>query len=428
MNTWQPFFILLFFFSLGFLEAKADSSKEVEALESALSVTTNLLEKAHLLKRLGQCYQQQGELEKAAKSYREVVLIAKTIHQKPLEEKALQYLGALYLDTAPLSTKSSFPVFTILLFLVLLLGLSYWARYRERSLRSMIFLKEQKLARDQETMARLNVKYRESQRLLKREKEGVEHRNQELIATIQELKKFAFMATHDLKEPLRTIGSYASLIKRRYKNQLDEDGQQFLGYITHGINRMHNLLSEVLHYAGLENSFREKEAEWIETNDVVVELEKGLQSQIAEKKAKLVWKNTLPSVKADRNHVFQIFQNLISNGLKYNQAAQPLIEIASSRQGDFYLFCIQDNGIGFDMNFKDRIFEVFQRLEGKEAYEGTGIGLAIVKKLIHFYGGEIWVESEINKGSRFYFTFPVHPQDTSAATPQKATTAQSSSF
>ena len=250
----------------------------------------------------------------------------------------------------------------------------------------------------------LLTKENEIQALLLEQSDKIKWQNEELLHVNEELRQFAYVASHDLKEPLRMIGSYTQLIERLYKDQPSEDSKLFFEFVNEGVNRMNNLLDDLLRYATIGKTEAEKKS--IRIVDVVEVAIRNLQLSIEESKA-LIHYEQLPEVYSINSMLIQLFQNLISNAVKFRSAdAQPEIEISCIEKPDFYEFAIKDNGIGIAPEFKNRIFVIFQRLHARTQYEGTGIGLAICHKIVQRLGGKIWVESESGKGATFYFTLP----------------------
>lgn len=239
---------------------------------------------------------------------------------------------------------------------------------------------------------------------LKNNNEKIQQQNRKLENSNEELRRFAFIASHDLKEPLRNIGSYSSLLARRYKGKLDNDADEFLGFITSGVSRMYKLLNEVLDYSKIDN---EGVNEPVDTNEAVSQAILNARIIIEEKNATIEF-DDLPKILMSSIHIIQLFQNLIVNGVKYNDKEQPELKISGVRHSNNFIFSVRDNGIGIEKVYKDKIFDMFQRLHGKEEYAGTGIGLAICKKIVNQYNGEIWVESEVGKGSTFFISLPCH--------------------
>ncbi|MEZ4884713.1 MAG: ATP-binding protein [Chitinophagales bacterium] len=231
----------------------------------------------------------------------------------------------------------------------------------------------------------------------------IELQNKQLENTNEELKQFAYVASHDLKEPLRMIGSYTSLIKRRYTKHLDEGAQEFMGYITDATNRMNNLLEDLLSYSRINTHNQQKES--INIHEVIEGVLANLHLDIQQKNAQIRI-HELPKISANRSQMSQLFQNLVSNALKFSDSEHPEIEISAQTNGKMHVFSVKDNGIGIDPEYQQKIFEMFSRLHTRQEYEGTGIGLATCKKIVERHGGIIWVESEKHKGCTFYFTLP----------------------
>jgi PAS domain S-box-containing protein len=228
---------------------------------------------------------------------------------------------------------------------------------------------------------------------------------QELARSNTELQQFAYIASHDLQEPLRMVTSYLQLLERRYKNKLDADANDFIAYAVDGANRMKTLINDLLAYSRIStcgNSFA--------LIDAAVAVEKAianLKLAIEDHNATITY-NELPHVVADVSQLTQLFQNLIGNGIKFHSDISPIVHIQAERQAGEWLFSVQDNGIGIELQYAKRIFVIFQRLHTRTEYPDTGIGLAICKKIVDRHGGQIWVESELGRGATFYFTIPDH--------------------
>ena len=234
------------------------------------------------------------------------------------------------------------------------------------------------------------------------QKREIEDRNHALEMTNADLEQFAYVASHDLKQPLRTIGSYAGLIARRYQPMLDEEGQEFISYVTEGVERMHGLLTDLLSYS---QTGREGEMEAVDLNEIVRKSLKGLDHAIREKGA-IIDVDPLPCVVANPVGMSQLFQNLISNAIKFHGDNPPFVNISTREYDEEFIISIQDNGIGIDPSHLEKIFVVFQRLHTPDVYPGTGIGLAICQKVVRQHGGDIWVDSEPGKGATFNFSIP----------------------
>ena len=241
-------------------------------------------------------------------------------------------------------------------------------------------------------------------KITEKEREVVaEHKlvQEELRRSNAELEQFAYIASHDLQEPLRMVGSYTSLLKRRYAGKLDADADEFMTFAMEGVTRMRSLINDLLTYSRVG-----KEDRASLPTDSRAALDRALanlQVAIAERGAAVII-GQLPTVMASPPQLTQVFQNLIGNGLKFCKEAQPEIRVGAERKGGEWVFSVGDNGIGIRPEYRDRIFLIFQRLHKREEYEGTGIGLAICKKIVERHGGRIWVESEPGKGATFRFT------------------------
>lgn len=237
-------------------------------------------------------------------------------------------------------------------------------------------------------------------------------KNLDLERSNQELEQFAYVASHDLQEPLRMVSSYMQLLESRYKDKLDDDAKEFIDFAVDGAARMQRLIQDLLAFSRVGTRGRAPEA--VDSGMALTEALQNLSVRIQENHA-VIEHGKLPTVFVDRNQLTQVLQNLVGNALKFRAERQPTIKIGAERRGDFYEFRVEDNGIGFDPKHAERIFVIFQRLNSREMYEGTGIGLAICKKIIERHGGRIWVESEPGQGTTFYFTLPRLPEALPAA-------------
>jgi PAS domain S-box-containing protein len=220
----------------------------------------------------------------------------------------------------------------------------------------------------------------------------------------EDLQRFAYVSSHDLQEPVRMITSYAQLLSRRYKGKLDADADEFIGFIEQGGKRMHELINDLLEYSRVTT--RQQLLVPTDTEAVLADVLENLQLSIKEEGAAITH-DPLPHVKGDAVQLRMVFQNLISNAMKFRKPdIPPKIHISAETDGRMVQFSISDNGIGIEPQYCDRIFVIFQRLHARDAFPGTGIGLAIVKRIVERHGGEIWVESQLDEGSTFYFTLP----------------------
>jgi PAS domain S-box-containing protein len=233
---------------------------------------------------------------------------------------------------------------------------------------------------------------------------------EELACSNAELEQFAYVSSHDLQEPLRMISSYLQLLQRRYQGKLDEKADKYIYFAVDGASRMQILINDLLEFSRVTT--RAKEPEPTGCEFVLDQVLSNLELFIKENKAK-VSHDPLPGLMADKTQLAQVFQNLIVNGIKFHSEEAPNIYISAEKKAREWQFSVKDNGIGIDPQYSERIFEIFKRLHKKEEYPGTGIGLAICKKIVERHGGHIWVESELGKGSTFYFTLPVNPGEES---------------
>jgi PAS domain S-box-containing protein len=219
----------------------------------------------------------------------------------------------------------------------------------------------------------------------------------------EDLERFAYIASHDLQEPLRNVVSFSQLLSRRYTGKLDPDADEFIGYIVEGGKRMQALVSDLLEYSRVNT--RAEPFRLIDSEQILDKVMQNLFFAIQENNA-VIETGSLPTISADPEQLRMVFQNLIANAIKFKREEPPYIHISAEKNDQMWKFSVRDNGIGIDPAFHDRIFEIFQRLHTRDKYPGTGVGLAIVKKIIERHGGRIWVESEVGKGSTFYFTLP----------------------
>ena len=238
----------------------------------------------------------------------------------------------------------------------------------------------------------------------KRSEENLVKTVEELKRSNDELEQFAYVASHDLQEPLRMVASYTQLLAKRYKGRLDSDADEFIAYAVDGSNRMQGLIQDLLAYsrAGTNgNALHE-----ISSENALKEALTNLRAAIEENGA-VVTHDSLPAITTDDTQLTQIFQNLVGNAIKYRSAEVPHIHISAAKNGgNEWIFSVRDNGLGIDPQYFEKIFILFQRLHGQTEFQGTGIGLAICKKMLAQLGGRIWVESQPEKGSTFYFALP----------------------
>jgi PAS domain S-box-containing protein len=233
----------------------------------------------------------------------------------------------------------------------------------------------------------------------------------DLAKTVEELKRsngelehFAYVASHDLQEPLRMVASYTQLLAKRYKGRLDSEADEFIAFAVDGAQRMQGLIQDLLAYSRAGTSGRALRE--FSSEDALQAALTNLRATIEESGA-VVTHDSLPTIRSDDMQLTQVFQNLVGNAIKYRSAAVPHVHVAVANGGSHeWTFSVRDNGMGIDPQYFERIFVLFQRLHGRQQYEGTGIGLAICKKVLERLGGRIWVESKPQQGSTFYFALP----------------------
>ena len=238
----------------------------------------------------------------------------------------------------------------------------------------------------------------------KRAQEKLARQADELARSNAELQEFAYVASHDLQEPLRVISGFVQLLSDRYGGELDETADEFIGYVVDGTERMKILINDLLEYSRVGT--RGRPLEPVESSSALEHALSNLQVTIKETKARVTHER-MPRVQGDINQLSQLFQNLISNGMKFHGEKRPEIHISSVQVGESWVMSVSDNGIGIDPQHNDRIFGMFKRLHGRGEYPGTGIGLAICSKIVERHMGKIWVESELGNGATFSFTLPV---------------------
>ncbi|MGB0929553.1 MAG: ATP-binding protein [Chitinophagales bacterium] len=383
------------------IDAKSRKAEIYKSLSTTYELQNNIQEafrymKAHTLLRdsilnediLKEMVQSKTRYE-VTKKEKEIVLLTKENEllgkNKEIASWKNYFLGVLV----------AFLLFTSVLFF-------YYYKNQQRY-NDLLADKNLQIQEQNEQLAEVNDLQSSFNETLKTKNEQIELQNQQLESSNKELKQFAYIASHDLKEPLRMIGSYTSLLRRRYANKLDEGAQEFMGFITEATTRMNSLLDDLLTYSKVGTQELQKEP--VKMGEIVEVAMANLQLNIKQKEAK-VNIGSLPEVNVSRTQMGQLYQNLISNALKFSDKNNPEIWVDVQKNGKAYIFSVKDNGIGIAEEHQERIFEMFSRLHTRQEYEGTGIGLATCKKIVEQHGGRIWVESDQNKGSTFYFTVP----------------------
>ena len=241
--------------------------------------------------------------------------------------------------------------------------------------------------------------------ILQEKNEKINQQNDMLQHLNAELKQFAYIASHDMREPLRSIGAFSSLLQRRHGEKLDESGKEYLSFIREAVDRMSALLTDLLDYSKINS---QQSTEWIDMKGIIQTVKSNLNHQLTTTEGEIVvQRKGIPYLDAVPTQMMQLFQNLISNSLKFRKPdINPVVEVAGFSQDGGHVMTIKDNGIGIDPKYKEKVFGMFSRLNNKEKFEGTGIGLATCKKIVQQHGGKIWVESEEGVGSTFFIWMP----------------------
>jgi signal transduction histidine kinase len=250
-----------------------------------------------------------------------------------------------------------------------------------------------------------------------RAEEDLARKVEELARSNHDLEQFAYVASHDLQEPLRMVAAYTQLLAERYRGKLDENADKYIGYAVEGALRMQTLILDLLAFSRVGRA--ETDCKNGECNIALNNALENLRSAIEESGA-VVTHDHLPAVAVDPSQLVQLFQNLIGNAIKFHGKEAPAIRVSAEKQDATWLFAVADNGIGVSSQYKDKIFVIFQRLHTREEYSGNGVGLAICKKIVEHHGGRIWVESELGCGATFHFTLPAMPADQKGHNPRQA--------
>jgi len=336
-----------------------------------------------------------GDYETAIKHLTAGIEISKKVKNEENEIACYQLLSKIYEKRGDFEDAFNYKT---------LYATTQQAYLKKQSNRQILDQEIKFVTREKEQQIEALQKENSLQAMLLKKQEEVKLANERLTQANEELKQFAYVASHDLKEPLRMIGSYTQIINKKFEAETDEDTQTFFDYVTDGVNRMNNLLDGLLQYSTVGRGAQDLKP--VNLNDTLIICQSNLRLLIAESNVNIV-ADELPTVLGISSLLSQLFQNLISNAIKFRKKeGQPEIIIKTEEKENEYLISIKDNGIGIKPEYKNRIFVIFQRLHARTDYEGTGIGLAICHKIMQRMGGKIWVESELGEGATFFFTFP----------------------
>jgi signal transduction histidine kinase len=256
----------------------------------------------------------------------------------------------------------------------------------------------------EERRLQLEQAHEELERRVAERTHDLEQTLEDLRRSNADLEQFAYVASHDLREPLRNVANYTELLAQRYRDQLDEKANKYIHYATDGARRMQQLVDDLLAYSRVGSQGGHLRP--VDASKVLHAAVESLGEAIRESGATIDVSGTLPVVLADDSQLFQLFQNLVANAIKFRSDSSPKISVHAAFRNGRWVFALQDNGIGIDMRYADRIFQMFQRLHDKTRYEGSGIGLAIAKRIVERHGGQIWFESSRGTGTTFFFTMP----------------------
>jgi len=261
----------------------------------------------------------------------------------------------------------------------------------------------------QKQLLEVNILLEENNSILGSKNEEIAVKNKQLENSNEDLENFAYVASHDLKEPLRMINSYTTLLKRRYNSVLDETGQEFMFFVTDAAKRMNVLLDDLLNYSKVgKNGSMDN---MIDVNDVLLIVQSNLSKRLEDENGTIqIQKDNIPTILSNHTQMVQLFQNIISNALKFRGKRDPVVIVDCKVKEGQHIFSVKDNGIGIALEHQERVFEMFKRLHTRDEYEGTGIGLSTCKKIVQKHGGEIWLESEHGVGTTFYFSIPVRTE------------------
>jgi light-regulated signal transduction histidine kinase (bacteriophytochrome) len=275
-----------------------------------------------------------------------------------------------------------------------------------RDQQDMLRYVNEELSKQKKEIETKNLELQQQKVVVEEQSKRLEESYRELEMSFNELEQFSYIASHDLKSPLRTIASYAQLLKRRYSGKIDEDADEFIAYIVSGVSHMNNIIKDLLEFS---NAAKEKEFAPTDLNDILCQVKFNLKEEIEESGA-IISFEPLPIIYVHQSGMLQLFQNLIANSIKFRAESPPKIQIEYLKMGESWVFKVKDNGLGLEEAFQEKAFMPFQRINHLDR-PGTGMGLAICKKIVKIHKGEIWYESKLNQGTTF--TFTLRPEEIS---------------
>ncbi|MEM8908293.1 MAG: tetratricopeptide repeat protein [Bacteroidota bacterium] len=419
--------------NLGQVMMEQGKPKEaIEFFKSALDVATLIGSKVRMVEIYGLLAEANATIDNHAKAY-EYLKQETVLRDSILSEKTVREMGtrktryevqkreteiALLKKEKQIANLNGYMLVGTAIFLLLLSGLLFSRIQVQKKSHRLLEEKNKKIFLQKEKLEAANERQKETNKLLEEKNQQIHVQNKKLEESNDDLKQFAYVASHDLKEPLRMISSYTTLLGKRYNHLFDDTANEFFLYVTDGVKRMETMLTDLLSYSRVNS--QQKPAQPVKTGDIMEIVAATLRAKVEEAGGEIRFDPArLPVILSNRTHMTQLFQNLVSNALKFMGDKKPCVTVDCVPVGDVYQFSVNDNGIGISPENIEKIFEMFRRLHTRDEYEGTGIGLATCKKIVERHGGKIWVESEVGVGSTFFFSIP-NP-DAVSATSSKAT-------